>query len=386
MIIFAFARQCKNRGFEGANAVIMRHCITRAARAKITKLTDMWGMIRHWLSQDMAIDLGTANTIIYLQNQGIVLNEPSVIAIETDGGSKRIREVGQAAKQMLGRTPGNIQAIRPLRDGNIADYRLTAQMLNHFIKKAHGAHFLTPGPRIVICVPYSSTPVDRRAIRESAQEAGATKVFLIEEPMAAAIGSGLPVNEGSGSMIVDIGGGTTEIGIISFGGVVYGASRKVGGDHFDTAIVNHVRSEYGISIGESQAERIKKQIAAASEEEASRDNREVRVSGAHIAEGVPRSFAMSGSQMLSAIQRPLSEILDAVREALRNTPPELAGDIAEHGMVLTGGGALIAGLDVLIAYHTGVPVRVAEDPLTCVVRGCGAALEYIDKNNIGIFD
>ena len=338
----------------------------------------MLSFFRSFFAKDMAIDLGTANTIVYLERQGIVLNEPSVVAIETVGAQKRIRAVGLGAKEMLGRTPGNIEAIRPLKDGVIADYRIAEQMLNHFIRKVHGSRFFTPGPRIVICVPISSTPVDRRTIRESALAAGATKVFLIEEPMAAAIGCDLPVQEASGCMVVDIGGGTAEIGVLSLGGLIYGKSIPAGGDRFDHSIAEYVRQQHGIAVGEATSERIKKDIAAAHPACFEHDNREVQVSGQKIAEGVPRRFTISTRDVHEALRPALDEIVQAVRIALGKVPPELSADIAERGIALTGGGALIDGMDLLIAEETGVPVRVAEDPLTCVARGCGSALKFAD--------
>lgn len=337
--------------------------------------------IRGMFAKNMAIDLGTANTIIYVEKRGIVLNEPSVVAIEVVNNQKRIRDVGHAAKQMLGRTPGNIQAVRPMKDGVIADYRITEQMLNHFIRKVHGAKLFTPGPRIVICVPTSATPVDRRAIRESALAAGATKVFLIDEPMAAAIGCELPIEEATGSMVLDIGGGTAELGVISLGGLVYNKSEMVGGDKIDVAIIEYVRKHHGIAIGEGTGERIKKQIAVAHPSVFEHDKQEVRVSGQHVAEGVPRQFVMTSEDAYKAIQPAVQLIVHSVRAALEKVPPELSADIAEHGIAITGGGALIRGLDVRITEETGVPVKIPEDPLTCVARGCGASLKYIDSEN-----
>lgn len=339
-------------------------------------------MIRGMFAKDMAIDLGTANTIVYLEKQGIVLNEPSVVALETYGNQKRIRDVGHGAKQMLGRTPGNITAVRPMKDGVIADYRITEQMLNHFIRKVHGAKFYTPGPRIIICVPTSATPVDRRAIRESALAAGATKVFLLDEPMAAAIGCDLPVHEASGSMVLDIGGGTAEIGVISLGGLVYSRSVPVGGDKIDRAIVDYVRNKFGIAIGESTSERIKKEIAVAHPSLYESDNREFRVSGQHVAEGVPKQFTLSCANVYEAIEPVMVEIISAVRAGLENVPPELSSDIAGRGIALTGGGALIKGLDTLINEKTGVPVSIPDDPLTCVARGCGIALQHVESDRM----
>jgi rod shape-determining protein MreB and related proteins len=332
-----------------------------------------------YLSTDLAIDLGTANTLIYVRGKGIVLDEPSVVAIRQEGGpnsKKTIQAVGHAAKQMLGRTPGNITAIRPMKDGVIADFTVTEHMLKYFIKKIHDSKWHRPSPRIVICVPYGSTQVERRAIRESAVGAGARQVFLIEEPMAAAIGAGLPIAEATGSMVVDIGGGTTEVGVISLGGIVYSASVRVGGDKFDEAIINYIRRNYGMLIGESTAEQIKKKIGSAFP---GAEVREMEVKGRNLAEGIPRSFTISSNEILEALTDPLNNIVSAVKSALEQTPPELGADIAEKGMVLTGGGALLRELDRLLVEETGLPVIVADDPLTCVVRGSGRALEEMDR-------
>ncbi len=338
----------------------------------------MFGFLRGYFSNDLAIDLGTANTLIYVRSKGIVLDEPSVVAIRQDGpnAKKSIQAVGLEAKQMLGRTPGNITAIRPMKDGVIADFTITEQMLKAFIKKVHPSSLLGPNPRIIICVPCGSTQVERRAIRESAIGAGARQVFLIEEPMAAAIGADLPVAEATGSMVVDIGGGTTEVGVISLGGIVYAASVRVGGDKFDEAIINYIRRNYGMLIGESTAEHIKKEIGSAFP---GSEVREMEVKGRNLAEGIPRSFTISSNEILEALTDPLNNIVSAVKSALEQTPPELGADIAEKGMVLTGGGALLRDLDRLLMEETGLPVIVAEDPLTCVVRGSGRALEDMDK-------
>ncbi len=339
----------------------------------------MFGFFRGYFSTDLAIDLGTANTLIYVRGRGIVLDEPSVVAIRQEGGpsaKKTIQAVGVEAKQMLGRTPGNITAIRPMKDGVIADFTITEQMLKQFIKKVHDSRLLSPSPRIIICVPCGSTQVERRAIRESAVGAGARQVFLIEEPMAAAIGADLPVAEATGSMVVDIGGGTTEVGVISLGGIVYSASQRVGGDKFDEAIINYIRRNYGMLIGESTAEIIKKQIGSAFP---GSEVREMEVKGRNLAEGIPRSFTISSNEILEALADPLNSIVSAVKSALEQTPPELGADIAEKGMVLTGGGALLRDLDRLLMEETGLPVIVADDPLTCVVRGTGRALEEMDR-------
>jgi rod shape-determining protein MreB len=341
-----------------------------------TKL--MFGLFRSYFSNDLAIDLGTANTLIYMRDKGIVLDEPSVVAIRQDGmgGKKTILAVGHEAKAMLGRVPGNIQAIRPMKDGVIADFTITEQMLKHFIKMVHESKFLKPSPRIIICVPCGSTQVERRAIRESALGAGASQVFLIEEPMAAAIGAGLPVTEASGSMVIDIGGGTTEVGVMSLGGMVYKWSVRVGGDKFDEAISNYIRRNYGMLIGEQTAEAIKKTIGSAFP---GTEVREMEVKGRNLSEGIPRSFTVTSNEILEALSDPLNQIVIAVKSALEQTPPELASDIAERGMMLTGGGALLRDLDRLLLEETGLPVHVAEDPLTCVARGSGMALERMDK-------
>lgn len=338
----------------------------------------MFGSLRGYFSTDLAIDLGTANTLIYVRGKGIVLDEPSVVAIRQDGNSakKTIQAVGLEAKRMLGRTPGNITAIRPMKDGVIADFTITEQMLKYFIKKIHDTRMFHPSPRIIICVPCGSTQVERRAIRESAIGAGARQVYLIEEPMAAAIGADLPVAEATGSMVVDIGGGTTEVGVISLGGIVYANSVRVGGDKFDEAIINYIRRNYGMLIGEATAEAIKKGIGSAFPGSAVQ---EIEVKGRNLAEGIPRSFTISSNEILEALTDPLNNIVSAVKSALEQTPPELGADIAEKGMVLTGGGALLRDLDRLLMEETGLPVIVAEDPLTCVVRGSGRALEEMDK-------
>src|SRR5471030_1740388 len=338
----------------------------------------MFKKFRGMFSNDLSIDLGTANTLIYVKGQGIVLNEPSVVSIRQDraGSPKSVAAVGHDAKQMLGRTPGNIAAIRPMKDGVIADFFVTEKMLQHFIKQVHSNSFMRPSPRVLVCVPVGATQVERRAIRESAQGAGAREVFLIEEPMAAAIGAGLPVSEATGSMVVDIGGGTTEVGVISLGGIVYKGSVRVGGDKFDEAIVNYIRRNYGMLIGEQTAEAIKKEIGSAFP---GSEVKEMEVKGRNLSEGIPRSFTISSNEILEALTDPLNQIASSVKIALEQTPPELGADIAERGMMLTGGGALLRDLDRLLAEETGLPVLVAEDPLTCVVRGSGMALERMDK-------
>jgi rod shape-determining protein MreB len=340
---------------------------------------------RGMFSNDLSIDLGTANTLIYVRSQGIVLNEPSVVAVRQDrgpGGPKSIAAVGMEAKMMIGRTPGSIVAIRPLKDGVIADFTVTEKMLQHFIRKVHENKFFRPSPRVLICVPCGSTQVERRAIKESAAGAGAREVYLIEEPMAAAIGAGMPVGEARGSMVLDIGGGTTEVAVLSLNGIVYSASVRVGGDRFDEAIINYVRRNYGTLIGESTAERIKHEIGSAFP---GKEVQEIEVKGRNLSEGVPRSFTLNSNEILEALQEPLAGIVSAVKTALEQTPPDLGADIAERGMVVTGGGGLLHDLDRLLMEETGLPVIVAEDPLTCVARGGGRALEMIDEGGTEVF-
>ena len=338
----------------------------------------MFRFFTQYFSNDLAIDLGTANTLIFIKNKGIVLNEPSVVAVQNDHGNAKngMLAVGTAAKKMLGRTPGSIQAIRPMKDGVIADFNVTEKMLKKFIKKVTNSRFTAP--RIVICVPCGSTQVERKAIRDSALAAGASIVNLIEEPMAAAIGAGLPIEEPTGSMVVDIGGGTTEVGVISLSGVVYSHSIRVGGDAFDEAIINYVRRNYGMLIGESTSEEIKKNIGSAFP---GMEVKEIEVKGRNLAEGIPRAFTISSNEVLEALTEPLNQIVQAVKNALEQTPPELGADIADRGLVLTGGGALLKGLDRLLSEETGLPVMIAEDPLTCVARGSGYALDMIGKMN-----
>tara|TARA_Y100001934_G_scaffold278406_1_gene379565 strand:+ start:5195 stop:6241 length:1047 start_codon:yes stop_codon:yes gene_type:complete len=345
----------------------------------------MFKRLRGLFSNDLSIDLGTANTLIFARGQGIVLNEPSVVAIRQErgaGGSKSIAAVGNDAKLMLGRTPGHINAIRPLKDGVIADFRVTEKMLQYFIQKAHENRFMRPSPRVLVCVPCGSTPVERRAIRESAQGAGAREVYLIEEPMAAAIGAGLPVSEASGSMVLDIGGGTTEVAVISLNGIVYSESVRIGGDRFDESVINYVRRNYGTLIGEATAERIKHEIGSAYP---GNEVAEIEVRGRNLAEGIPRSFVLNSNEILESLQEPLSGIVSAVKTALEQTPPELGADVAERGMVLTGGGALLQDFDRLLMEETGIPVVIADDPLTCVARGGGRALEMVDERGVDVF-
>jgi rod shape-determining protein MreB len=340
----------------------------------------MFNRLRGLFSNDISIDLGTANTLIYVRGKGIVLNEPSVVAIRQGhdhSNVKTIAAVGADAKRMLGRTPGNIFAIRPLKDGVIADFDVTEKMLQYFIHKVHGARWLKPSPRVLVSVPCGSTQVERRAIRESAIRAGAREVYLLEEPLAAAIGAGLPVSDPSGSMVVDMGGGTSEVAIISLNGIVYSDSVRIGGDRFDDAIISYVRRNYGTLIGDATAERIKHSIGCAYP---GNEVREIEVRGRNLAEGLPRSFTLNSNEMLEALQEPLSGIVGAVKTSLEKTPPELASDVSERGMVLTGGGALLRDIDRLLMEETGIPVIIAEDPLTCVARGGGRVLEMIDEH------
>jgi rod shape-determining protein MreB len=341
--------------------------------------------VRGLFSNDLSIDLGTANTLIYVRGAGIVLDEPSVVAIRQEasrGGMKTIAAVGLEAKRMLGRTPGNLTTIRPLKDGVIADFTITEKMLQHFIRKVHERKFFNPSPRVLICVPCGSTQVERRAIRESAIGAGAREVYLIQEPMAAAIGAGMPVDEAQGSMVLDIGGGTSEVAVISLNGIVYSASVRIGGDRFDEAIINYIRRNFGILIGEPTAELIKEKIGTAYPDH---EVLEVDVKGRNLAEGVPRSFTVNSNEILEALQEPLAGIVGAVRTALEATPPELASDVAERGIVLTGGGALLRHFDRLLMEETSLSVVIAENPLTCVARGGGRVLEIIDEYGTDAF-
>ena len=345
--------------------------------------------LRGLFSNDLSIDLGTANTLVYIKDKGIVLNEPSVVAVRLDrngGAQRKVDAVGKAAKVMLGRNPENIEVIRPMKDGVIADFQYTEKMLQYFIDKVlAGSRFFPfkPSPRVLVCVPCGATQVERRAIRESVEGAGASEVFLITEPMAAAIGAGLPVSEASGSMIIDIGGGTTEVAIISLNGIVYSNSVRIGGDRFDQAIINYVRNTKRYEIGESTAEKIKIEIGSAYAEQ---EMKEIEVRGRSVGEGVPRSFTLNSNEVLEALSDPIKGIISAVRVALERTPPELAADIAERGMMLSGGGALLNNIDKLIREETGIPVVIADDPLTCVARGGGRALEMYDARESEVFD
>ncbi len=329
----------------------------------------------------MAIDLGTVNTVVYVRGQGIVLNEPSVVALETRDGIRRVKSVGRDAKLMMGKTPDNIQAIRPLRDGVIADIDVAEQMIKHFIDKAHGGRSRLPRrPEIVICVPSGSTTVERRAIRDAATNAGASKVWLLDEPMAAAIGAGLPVIEPVGAMVVDIGGGTTEVAILSLRGLAYSTSVRVGGDKMDEAITAAVRRKYNLMVGETTAERIKHALGSALPPEG--EPRTISVRGRHLVQGMPKEIEISQAEVAEAIAEPVSQIIGAVRAALENTAPELAADIVDRGIVMTGGGSLLQRIDEAIALSTGLPVVIANDPLVCVAMGAGRALEDPDYRGV----
>ena len=334
-------------------------------------LSNLFGM----LSADMAIDLGTANTLVYVKGRGIVLNEPSVVAIIDKAGKKQVLAVGNEAKQMLGRTPGNIEAIRPMRDGVIADFEVAEEMIKHFIRKVHNRRSFA-NPQIIVCVPSGSTAVERRAIQESALSAGARRVWLIEEPMAAAIGAGLPVMEPTGSMVVDIGGGTTEVAVLSLNGIVYSRSVRVGGDKMDDAIVGYIRRHHNLLIGESTAERIKKEIGSASLP-AEGNGLTLQIKGRDLMNGVPKEITISERQVAESLAEPVGQIIEAVKVALEATPPELAADIVDKGIVLTGGGALLRNLDQVLRDDTGLPVSIADDALSCVALGTGKALENL---------
>ena len=338
----------------------------------------MFSRMFGFLSADMAIDLGTANTLVYVKGRGIVLNEPSVVAIADLRGRKQVLAVGEEAKHMLGRTPGNIAAIRPMRDGVIADFEVAEEMIKHFIRKVHNRRSFA-SPMIVICVPSGSTAVERRAIQESAESAGARKVLLIEEPMAAAIGAGLPVTEPSGSMVVDVGGGTTEVAVISLGGIVYARSVRVGGDQMDEAVISYIRRQFNLLIGESTAERIKMAIGAAAVPDYGEEGPVIEVRGRDLMNGVPREVWVSQRQISESLSEPVTAIVEAVKVALENTPPELAADIVDKGIVLTGGGALLYRLDQVLRDATGLPVSVADEALSCVALGTGRALEEMKR-------
>lgn len=330
-----------------------------------------------FLSADMAIDLGTANTLVYVKGRGIVLNEPSVVAIAEAKGKKQVLAVGEEAKQMLGRTPGNIRAIRPLRDGVIADFEVAEEMIKYFIRKVHNRRTFA-SPLVVVCVPSGSTAVERRAIQESAESAGARKVYLIEEPMAAAIGAGLPVTEPTGSMVVDIGGGTTEVAVLSLGGIVYSRSVRVGGDKMDEAIIAYIRRNHNLLVGEGSAARIKEEIGSACPPEDG-DGETMEIKGRDLMNGVPKELLISERQIAESLSEPVGAIIEAVKVALEHTAPELAADIVDKGIVLTGGGALLGNIDFVLRHSTGLPVSIADDPLSCVVLGTGRALEEMKR-------
>lgn len=333
----------------------------------------MFSKLMGFLSADMAIDLGTANTLVYVKQQGIVLNEPSVVAIASFKGKKQVLAVGEEAKLMLGRTPGNIEAIRPLRDGVIADFEIAEEMIKHFIRKVHNRRSFA-SPQVIICVPSGSTAVERRAIQESAESAGARRVFLIEEPMAAAIGAQLPVTEPTGSMVVDIGGGTTEVAVLSLGGIVYSRSVRVGGDKMDESIIAYVRRTHNLLLGESSAERIKQTIGTACPPEDG-DGQSLNIRGRDLMNGVPKEICITQRQVAESLAEPVGAIIDAVKVALENTAPELAADIVDKGIVLTGGGALLGNLDFVLRHATGLPVSIADEALSCVALGTGRCLE-----------
>ena len=330
----------------------------------------MFKTIRGLFSPDMSIDLGTANTLIFIKNQGIVLDEPSVVAIRPN--DRTVAAVGSAAKSMLGKTPKEIDVIRPMKDGQIADFDVTSRMLRYFIEKAIGGKFFAGSPRVLVCIPCMSTQVEKRAIRDSVDAAGAREVFLIEEPLAAAVGADLNIQDARGSMVVDIGGGTTDIAIMALNGIVVSESIRVGGDEFDSSVMLYVRQREGCVIGESTAEAIKKEIGTAV---ALKDVREMTVTGHYLAAGVPRRFVLTSDHMIEALNVATQKVMEAVKSALQRCPPELSADIAESGIVLTGGGALLHGLDELLQQETGLPVMVAEQPLTCVAEGCGKILD-----------
>ena len=337
----------------------------------------MFSRLFGFLSADMAIDLGTANTLVYVKGRGIVLNEPSVVAIAEVKGKQRVLAVGEEAKLMLGRTPGNIRAIRPLRDGVIADFEVAEEMIKYFIRKVHNRRSFA-SPMVIICVPSGSTAVERRAIQESAESAGARRVLLIEEPMAAAIGAGLPVTEPTGSMVVDIGGGTTEVAVLSLGGIVYSRSVRVGGDKMDEAIIGYLRRNHNLLVGEASAARVKEEIGSACPPEDG-DGRVMDIKGRDLMNGVPKELIISERQVAESLTEPVGAIIETVKVALEHTAPELAADIVDKGIVLTGGGALLGNMDFVLRHATGLPVSLADDPMTCVVLGTGRALEEMRR-------
>ncbi|MYH35745.1 MAG: rod shape-determining protein [Rhodospirillaceae bacterium] len=332
-------------------------------------LTGLLGL----MSADMAIDLGTANTLVYVKGRGIILNEPSVVVLREVKGRREVLAVGDEAKLMLGRTPGNLQAIRPLRDGVIADFDVAEEMIKHFIRKVHNRRSFA-APQIIVCVPSGSTVVERRAIHQSCTSAGASRVYLVEEPMAAAIGAGLPVTEPTGSMVVDIGGGTTEVAVLALGGIVYARSVRVGGDKMDEAVIGYIRRNHNVLIGESSAERIKKEIGSAAVPKDG-EGKMLSVKGRDLINGVPKELILSEAQIAEALSEPVGQIIEAVKTALEHTAPELAADIVDKGIMLTGGGALLGNMEIVLRQATGLPVSIADDPLSCVALGTGRCLE-----------
>ncbi len=334
-------------------------------------LTGLLGL----MSADMAIDLGTANTLVYVKGRGIILNEPSVVVLRETKGRREVLAVGDEAKLMLGRTPGNLQAIRPLRDGVIADFDVAEEMIKHFIRKVHNRRSFA-APQIIVCVPSGSTVVERRAIHQSCTSAGASRVYLVEEPMAAAIGAGLPVTEPTGSMVVDIGGGTTEVAVLSLGGIVYARSVRVGGDKMDEAVIGYIRRNHNVLIGESSAERIKKEIGSAAVPKDG-EGKMLSVKGRDLMNGVPKELILSEAQIAEALSEPVGQIIEAVKTALEHTAPELAADIVDKGIMLTGGGALLGNIEIVLRQATGLPVSIADDPLSCVALGTGRCLEEL---------
>ncbi len=339
-------------------------------------MKNFFDIFKEWINNDLAIDLGTANTLVYAKDRGIIVNEPSVVAVhEGMRGDKKVLAVGKEAKDMLGRTPGSIKAIRPMKNGVIADFEVTQSMLRYFIKKSlNGSKFIKP--RIIICIPFGITQVERRAVKEAAEQSGAREVYLIEEPMAAAIGANLPITDPSGNMIVDIGGGTTEVAVISLGGIVYSKSVRVAGDKFDESIINYIKKKYSLLIGERTAEDIKIKLGNAYPSEKDKETYEVK--GRDLIGGSPKTIEVTAEEVREALSDSLAEVVEAIKVTLEKTPPELAADIVDNGIILAGGGAQLGELDVLIKEKTGLPVAVAEDPATCVVRGCGTVVDSID--------
>src|SRR5271156_1743730 len=344
----------------------------------------MFGNLFGFLSSDIAIDLGTANTLVYVKGRGIILNEPSVVAITTNRGKAQVLAVGDEAKLMLGRTPGNIQAIRPLRDGVIADFEVAEEMIKHFIRKVHNRRSFA-SPQVIICVPWGPTAVERRAIKEAAESAGARRVFLIEEPMAAAIGAGLPVTEPTGSMVVDVGGGTTEGAVLALGGIVYCRSVRMGGDKMDEAIIAYIRRNHNLLVGESSAERIKKEIGSACTPDDG-EGRLMEIRGRDLMNGVPKEIVISERQISESLAEPVGSIIEAVKVALENTAPELAADIVDNGIMLAGGGALLSNLDLVLRHATRLPISIADEPLICLALGAGRVLEEMKTLNSVLID